>query len=232
MQHVLEKLRGSLIVSCQPVPGGPMDNATCVTGFALAAIGAGAAGLRIESLPYVQAVRAATSAPVIGIIKQELAGYDVYITPTAEMACQLAQAGADIVAFDATLRARPDPLETIIAAIHQSGALAMADCADIEDARAALAAGADCIGSTLSGYVGKGAEPTLPDFDLLADMATLGAFVIAEGRIRTPEQAARALSAGADTVVVGSAITRTEHVVSWYRDAIESAPLRAVEARG
>jgi len=230
MQHLLEKLRGGLIVSCQPVPGGPMDNAACVTGFALAAIEAGAAALRIESLAYVRAVRAATDAPIIGLIKHELAGYDVYITPTVDMARQLAPAGADIVAFDATLRKRPEPLEALVAAIHEGGALAMADCASIEDARAALKAGADCIGSTLAGYTGEGGEPALPDFNLVAEMSTLDAFVIAEGRIRTPEQAAKALAVGADTVVVGSAITRTEHIVSWYREAIESSPIRAIKA--
>ena len=197
-----------------------MDNAACVEGFALAALEAGAAGLRIESLAYVEAVRARTNALIVGIIKHDLDGYDVRITPTAEMARGLVAAGADIVAFDATLRPRPDPVEAIIAAVHDGGAIAMADCSDLADARAALASGVDCIGSTLSGYVGAGPEPTLPDFDLIEQMARLGAFVIAEGRIRSPEQAAQALAAGANAVVVGSAITRTEHIVSWYKDAI------------
>ncbi|WP_332711318.1 N-acetylmannosamine-6-phosphate 2-epimerase [Pelagibacterium mangrovi] len=217
---MLETLNQGLIVSCQPVPGGPMDNAACVEGFALAALEAGAVGLRIESLAYVEAVRARTGAPIVGIIKHDLEGYDVRITPTAEMASQLVAAGADIVAFDATLRSRPDPVSAILAAIHKGGALAMADCANLADAEAALAAGVDCIGSTLSGYVGSGPEPTLPDFGLIEQMARLDAFVIAEGRIRSPEQAAQALAAGANAVVVGSAITRTEHIVSWYREAL------------
>ena len=220
MSAVLDKLKSGLIVSCQPVPGGPMDNIACVTGFALAAIETGAVGLRIESLAYVQAVRAVTDAPMIGIIKHDLDDYDVRITPTAEMAHQLAAAGADIVAFDATLRPRPEPIEAILAAVRDTGALAMADCADFADAEAAAALGFDCIGSTLSGYVGPGPEPVLPDYDLLRRMAGLDAFIVAEGRIRSPEQAAAALAAGADAVVVGSAITRTEHIVSWYLDAI------------
>ena len=227
MSVLLEKLKSGLIVSCQPVPDGPMDNAACVTGFALAALEAGAVGLRIESLDYVRAVRAVTDAPMIGIIKHDLEGYDVRITPKAEMARQLADAGADIVAFDATLRPRPESVEAILAAVRQTGALAMGDCADIEDARAAAALGFDCIGSTLSGYVGTGPEPTLPDFDLLRQMAQLDAFIVAEGRIRQPEQAAEALAAGADAVVVGSAITRTEHIVSWYTDAIGKSAGRA-----
>jgi len=224
---LLEKLDRGLIVSCQPVPQGPMDNVECVIGFSLAAVAAGACGLRIESLAYVEAVRAVAKVPIIGIIKHDLADYDVRITPTAEMASQLCAAGADIVAFDATRRARPVSVADMVAAIHRNGALAMADCADIDDAKAALAAGADIVGSTLSGYVGAAQTPEAPDYDLVAQMAQLDGFVIAEGRIRTPEQAALALRAGANAVVVGSAITRTEHVVSWYRDAIEEAHANA-----
>ena len=44
--------------------------------------------------------------------------------------------------------------------------------------------------------------------------------VIAEGRIRTPDQAAEALRHGAWAVVVGSAITRPEHVTGWFRAAL------------
>jgi putative N-acetylmannosamine-6-phosphate epimerase len=225
MDPRLDVLKQGLIVSCQPVPGGPMDNAECVVGFALAALDAGAVGLRIESIAYVEAVRATTQAPIVGIIKHDLPDFEVRITPTAAMARDLIVAGANIVAFDATLRPRPEPVQAIIETIHTHGALAMADCADIADARAALAAGVDCIGSTLSGYVGGDTEPSLPDFALLEQMAKLDAFVIAEGRIRSPEQAAQALAAGADAVVVGSAITRVEHIVSWYREALHAPDL-------
>src|SRR5690606_2055281 len=69
---LLEKLDRGLIVSCQPVPQGPMDNVECVIGFSLAAVAAGACGLRIESLAYVEAVRAVTDVPIIGIIKHDL----------------------------------------------------------------------------------------------------------------------------------------------------------------
>jgi N-acetylmannosamine-6-phosphate 2-epimerase/N-acetylmannosamine kinase len=98
----------------------------------------------------------------------------------------------------------------------------MADCSSLEDARRALAAGADFVGTTLSGYVG-GPEPVDPDIGLIAAMRRLTPYVIAEGRIRTTEQAAAAARAGAFSVVVGSAITRTEHVTSWFRDAVAMA---------
>lgn len=223
MPDIPAVLRNGLIVSCQPVPGGPMDNAACVTGFALAALEGGACGLRIESVAYVGAVRRATDAPLIGIVKHDLEGYAVRITPTVAHVRALCGAGADIVAVDATRRPRPEPLAELIAAVHAGGALAMADCADIEDARAALALGADFVGSTLAGYTGPGPEPEVPDLALVAAMRGLTERVVAEGSIRTPLQAMQALEAGAMTVVVGSAITRTEHVTSWFRAAMDAA---------
>src|SRR5690606_9418692 len=108
---------------------------------------------------------------------------------------------------------------------------AMADCADLEDAGEALAAGADILGSTLSGYTGPGPEPTEPDLDLVSAMRQFGPRVIAEGSVRYPEQALAALAAGAMAVVVGSAITRTEHVTSWFREAMDGYQPRSRGAR-
>lgn len=217
-----EVLKNSLIVSCQPVPGGPMDQAEMVVGFALAALASGATALRIESVDYLRAVRAATPAPIVGIVKRDLPDSDVRITPWLSDAEALADAGADIIAFDATGRSRPASVEALVALIKSRGRLAMADCSSLEDARAALAAGVDFVGTTLSGYVG-GPEPTDPDLALIAAMRELTPHVIAEGRIRTVEQAAAAVAAGAFAVVVGSAITRTEHVTSWFKAAVDEA---------
>jgi putative N-acetylmannosamine-6-phosphate epimerase len=218
----LSRLDHSLIVSCQPVPGGPTDRAEIVVAFALAALTAGAAALRIESAAYVAAVRAATPAPIIGLVKRDLPDSPVRITPWLSDVADLAAAGADVIAFDATRRPRPVPVPDLIAAIRAAGRIAMADCAAIDDASAALAAGAEIVGSTLSGYTG-GEEPTEPDFALIAAMRRLTPRVIAEGRIRTPDQAAEALRRGAWAVVVGSAITRPEHVTGWFRDALAAA---------
>lgn len=214
-----EILKSGLIVSCQPVPGGAMDDSSYVVGFALAALSAGAIGLRVESTRYVSAVRAATDAPVVGLIKRDLDDSPVRITPFLEDVAELARAGADIVAFDATDRVRPATVEALAQAVRDAGKLSMADCSCIEDARRALAAGVDFVGSTMSGYTG-GPEPVDPDIDLVAALRELTPNVIAEGRIRTPEQAQAAARAGAACVVVGSAITRTEHVTAWFRDAL------------
>ncbi|RKD68931.1 putative N-acetylmannosamine-6-phosphate 2-epimerase [Rhizobium sp. WW_1] len=217
-----EDLNLSLIVSCQPVPGGAMDEAIFVSGFARAALAAGARALRIESAAYVAAVRAAVDAPIIGIVKRDLDDSPVRITPFIADVEALADAGADIIAFDATDRPRPETIEALLAAIKARGLLSMADCSCLKDAERALEAGVDFVGTTMSGYVG-GPEPVEPDIALIAAMRQLTPYVIAEGRIRTPEQAAEAVRAGAGAVVVGSAITRTEHVTSWFDAAVSTA---------
>lgn len=200
-----------------------MDRPDIVAALALAALAGGAAGLRIEGLANVAAVRAATGAPIIGIVKRDLPGFPVRITPWTEDVDALASAGADIVALDATRRPRPVEAAALIGRVRSLGLIAMADCADAGDAEAARDAGAALLGSTLAGYAG-GPIPPGPDYDLVAALASLGAFTVAEGRYHRPEQAARARALGADAVVVGSAITRAEHVTAWFADALAGEP--------
>jgi N-acylglucosamine-6-phosphate 2-epimerase len=225
MSHLLDTLRGHLVVSCQPVPGGPLDRPEITAAFALAALDGGARGLRIEGIANLVAVRAVTRAPIIGLIKADLPDSPVRITPTVADAQALVVAGADIVAFDATDRPRPEPLAEIIAAIHAAGALAMADCATPDDGRRAAALGCAVLGSTMSGYTG-GPVPEGPDLALVTALAALGRFTVAEGRYQSPADAAAGLRAGADAVVVGSAITRPEHVTQWFVAAMDAAKAR------
>lgn len=222
---VLERLRGGLIASCQPVDGGPMDRPEIVAAMAEAAVAGGAAGLRIEGVENLRAVRPRVDVPVIGIVKSDLADSPVRITVRMEEARALAAAGADVIAYDATPRPRPDPRAAVLAEILRLGRLAMADCATVADAQAALAGGAAIVGTTLSGYTAEteGLQDG-PDFDLIAAFRGLGGgFVMAEGRINTPELAAQARAAGADAVTVGSALTRLEHVTGWFAAALRSA---------
>jgi putative N-acetylmannosamine-6-phosphate epimerase len=222
MRDCLEFLRGHLIVSCQPVPGGPLDRPDITAAFARAALDGGARGLRIEGVANLAAVRAATDAPVIGLIKSDLPDSPVRITPSVADVRALAAAGADIIAFDATDRPRPEPLPEIVAAIHAAGCLAMADCATPGDGRRAVALGCVVLGSTMAGYTG-GPVPEGPDLALVADLARMGRFTVAEGRYQAPPDAAAALRVGADAVVVGSAITRPEHVTQWFVAAMAAA---------
>lgn len=232
MTHaLLRALAGKLIVSCQPVTGGPMDRPDIVAATALAALAGGASALRLEGIANIRAVRQATDAPVIGLIKRDLPGTALRITPFAEDVRALAEAGADIIAVDATALPRPEPVPALIAAIRQTGRLAMADCATLADARSAQAAGAEILGSTMSGYTG-GPVPDEPDLALVSDLAALGAFTIAEGRYQSTDQAAAAIRAGADAVVIGTAITRTEVVTGWFAEAVAEAVTGAVTGAG
>jgi putative N-acetylmannosamine-6-phosphate epimerase len=218
----IDRIAGGIVVSCQPVPGGPLDGVAAILAMALAARDGGAAGLRIQGAANLAAVAPAAGLPVIGLIKRDFDDFAVRITALPEDVAALADAGAAIIAVDATLRPRPAPVAGLIAAIHARGRLAMADCGDMADARAAREAGADLIGTTMSGYTG-GAVPDGPDIDFVRDAVALGLPVVAEGRYNTPALAAAAMRAGAHCVVAGTAITRPETVTGWYAKAIAAA---------
>lgn len=221
---MLERLRGGLVASCQPVDNGPMDRPEIVAVMAQAAVAGGATGLRIEGVANLRATRALVDVPIIGIVKRDLGDSPVRITVTVADARALIEAGADIVAYDATPRPRTDGREDILAAILNGGAIAMADCATEADAREALSAGAAVIGTTLSGYTAETAtDDDGPDFALLRRFRSLGGFVMAEGRFNTPDLAAEAMRAGADAVTVGSALTRLEIMTGWFAEAVRSA---------
>lgn len=202
-----------------------MDRPEIVAAMAMAAVAGGAAGLRIEGVDNLRAVRPVVDVPIIGIVKTDLDDSPVRITVTVEDALALAAAGADVIAYDGTPRPRPGAREDVLAAILGSGRLAMADCATLADGRVALAGGAAIIGTTLSGYTAEtdGLNDG-PDFALIEAFRALGSgFVMAEGRINTPQLASRALAAGANAVTVGSALTRLEHVTGWFAAAIRHA---------
>lgn len=222
MHPLLATLSKSLVVSCQPVTGGPMDSPSFVAAFVRAVEAGGAAGMRIEGFDNLAAARAATFKPIIGLVKRDLGDSPVRITPFRHDVARLAGLGADIIAFDATQRARIEPVAELAAIAHENGRLAMADISTEAEAVAAMDAGCDVVGTTLSGYTG-GPIPEQPDFDLLSRIAGRGIPVIAEGRIRTPHEAGEAMRRGALAVVVGSAITRPELATEWFVHAVDAA---------
>lgn len=231
MSELLESLRGALIVSCQADPGSPFRDSRMIAAFARAAEIGGARAVRIQSLEDVRAVREVVELPIIGLTKRVMEGFDVYITPTPEEARALVAAGSSIVAFDATRRERPHGVLELTRTVHEAGALAMADCATLQDAREAIAAGVDFVGTTMSGYTPDSPRPQPDpltgaagaDWDLIEAAVELGTPVIAEGRISSPADAKRALELGAHAVVVGTVITRPDVVVGWYANAVRSA---------
>lgn len=227
----IEELRGQLIVSCQPVTGGPMDQADMIVAMARAAVAGGAAGLRIEGAANVRAVRAALQVPIVGIVKRDLNDSPVRITPFEEDVYALAEAGADIIAVDATHRQRPVTVPALLSAVHNARCMAMADCATEADGIAAAALGFEFVATTLSGYTEETSNGSdQPDFDLIANWHMRGLRVVAEGRVKTPQDAARALHFGAFAVTVGSAITRVEHITEWFVQSLSRAGSSREEA--
>jgi N-acylglucosamine-6-phosphate 2-epimerase len=223
VSDVLEAVRGRVVVSCQAYPGEPMNSPAVMRAVAEAVVAGGAAGLRVQGIEDIAAIRTAGELPLIGLWKD---GHDgVFITPTLDHALAVAEAGADVVALDGTQRPRPDgrSLGETIAAIHdRTGKLVMADCSTFEEGVAAAESGADLIGTTLAGYTPYSTKTDGPNLDLVTRLAAaLSTPVVAEGRIHTPEQAAQAIAAGAWTVVVGTAITHPTTITSWFVNAVK-----------
>lgn len=226
---------GALIVSCQADAGSPFDHPELIAAFARAAVMGGAAGLRLEGAANITAVRSRESLPIIGLIKRRGGDGDgsdgVYITPDVADVEAVHEAGAGIIAFDATLRPRPVPVAELVREIHARGRLALADIATAKEAVAALYAGADMVSTTLSGYTPYSPKLEGPDLELIGELAALGIRPLAEGRLRTPAEAAAALERGAWAVVVGSAITRPEVVTSWFVAALTGSTVLETDAR-
>jgi N-acylglucosamine-6-phosphate 2-epimerase len=222
----LEFLRGGLVVSCQAPVESPLHDPQVIAAMAAAAVNQGAVGVRIDTPAHIQAVGQQVQVPIIGLWKQVFPESSVYITPQAHHAAAVAAAGADIIAVDATDRDRPggETLPELIRYIHEDlQKPVMADIDTLEAAQAAVAAGADVVGTTLYGYTEATAGDTPPGFELLTQMVkTLAVPCICEGGIASPIQAKQALDQGAFAVVVGTAITGIDKLVATYCGTLAS----------
>lgn len=205
----VEAIRGGLIVSCQAPPGHPLRQETTIVLLAECARAGGAVGVRLDGPGDVQAVRAGVNLPIVGISKEFRAGNRPLITPRYADCADLAAAGADIVAVEATAESPTQAgFDGLAERVHgELGVAIMADIATYDEGMAAWEAGADLVATTLAGYAGDLPVPCGPDLELVENLADAGVRVVLEGRVHTPEQAAAALDAGAWSVVVGKAIT-------------------------
>ena len=135
------------MVSCQAYPGDPLDDTDAIRRMALAAVGAGASGLRLNSAEHIAAIRRHTGIPIIGIQKR----YDaegLRITPDFAAASALAAADASMIALDCTGREwlNGDPWREIIERVHRE--LQLPVMADVSTCEEALAAAADAFAET------------------------------------------------------------------------------------
>ncbi|GGM15021.1 N-acetylmannosamine-6-phosphate 2-epimerase [Nakamurella endophytica] len=225
---VLDRLAGGLVVSCQAPAGHALRDGAVLARLARAAVDGGAVGIRcggVGGAPDVAAVRRAVRVPVIGLTKD--GDGDVYITPTLRSVAAVVDAGAEVVAVQATGpadAARPDgsTLADLVGAAHRAGRAVMADVSTLDEAVAAAGAGCDAVGTTMAGYTRWTRDRVRgPDLDLLTAVraALPQVFLVAEGRYHTPDDVRAAFDRGADTVVVGTAITDVSWVTARFAAA-------------
>ncbi len=227
-KELLNKMKGKMFVSCQGYDEKTFHTTEDMVMMANAAAIGGCFGFRVNSPENVQAVKKQfPNYPVIGIYKIEREDSEVYITPDVNAAKELVDAGADIIALDCTKRKNylgDYGWETLNKAKKElPDVLFMADCATFEEAKLAVEFGADIISTTMSGYTheteGRCDEP---DFEMLRKCKEqCNAFIICEGRIWTREDALKAFEAGADAIVVGTAITNPKLITKRYIDFLK-----------
>ncbi|WP_211093545.1 N-acetylmannosamine-6-phosphate 2-epimerase [Cohnella fermenti] len=224
---ILSSLKGGLVVSCQAYPGEILFGADVMARMALTAKAGGAVGIRANTPEDVAEIKSRTGLPVIGIWKASYSDSSVYITPTLKEAEAIAQAGADIVALDATNRERPgqERLTDIIRVLRSKyEVMLMADVSTVQEGIEAERMGFDIVSTTLSGYTPYSPNHAGPDMELVGELVkALSIPVFAEGRIQTPEEASECLHRGAYTVVVGSAITRPELITRKFVEGIRQS---------
>ncbi|MFC6315353.1 N-acetylmannosamine-6-phosphate 2-epimerase [Lapidilactobacillus achengensis] len=224
----LEILRDKLIVSCQALPDEPLHSSFIMSRMARAVAAAGATAIRANSMIDILAIKEEISLPIIGIIKREYEGSDVYITPTVREIDQLAICNVEIIAMDATTRKRPkQSLSEIVryTRMRYPDVLLMADTSTVEEAQNAEKLGFDLIGTTMHGYTDytRGLNIADNNFSYLHEIVhAVHTPVVAEGKLSTPEMAKHALDVGAYTVVVGSAITRPQLITAHFVDKINN----------
>jgi N-acylglucosamine-6-phosphate 2-epimerase len=218
----VKELQHKLIVSCQAFPGEALYGSEHMVAMAQSAVEGGAGGIRANGPADIRAIKAMVKVPVIGILKRDYEGYGPRITPTVDEVQAVLEAGADIVAVDATDRLHPgdvDLREFLKRVRALTAKPIMGDISTLEEALIAEECGLDLVGTTLNGYTEYtvGEPDDQPNLDLLEAVARRVSIpVIAEGRIWEPRQAKEALDRGAWAVTVGGAITRPQLITKRF----------------
>ena len=224
-KEIMDQIHGRLIVSCQALKAEPLYSSYIMSRMAYAAMLGGASGIRANTVEDITEIKKLVDLPVIGIIKKDYEGCEIYITPTMQEVDALVACGVEIIAADATVRLRPEgvTLDEFFKEVRLKypEQLFMADCSSIEEGMHAAEIGFDFIGTTMSGYTPYTEGTQLPNYEMMEILAReSGKPVIAEGGIWCPEELKRALETGAFAAVVGTAITRPMDITKRYVEAI------------
>lgn len=225
MHSILNSLKGGLIVSCQALENEPLFGAETMGKMAVAAKIGGAVGIRANTGADIFEIKKTVSLPVIGLVKKEYKDSEIYITPTLKEVTEVAEAGAEIIAFDATNRLRPND-QTLTEFVEEVKGkypqhFLMGDISTYEEGVLAVKLGLDMISTTLCGYTPYTSQHNSFNRQLLIDLInTTDVPIIAEGRVHTPELAAECIRLGAFAVVVGSAITRPQEITNRFVNEI------------
>lgn len=226
-EEIFNQIKGGLIVSCQALETEPLytKEGGIMPLMAKAAAMSGAVGIRANTVRDISQIKQVVDLPVIGIIKKDYPGTPMYITVTMKEVDELVACGVDILAVQGTSALRPDGMTApdFIREIKKKypQQLIMADIATFEEAMGCAEAGADFVGTTMRGYTPETKGIDDIDFAFVHELAQkCPAKVIAEGHIHYPEQAVKALEAGAFALVVGGAITRPAEITARFTAAI------------
>lgn len=227
--NILNNLKNKVIVSVQAMLDEPLYNENCIIAMAQSIINPGGAeALRLAGSRDIRNIKNLfPEIIIIGITKPNVIPDNykdlVYITPNIKDCAQIIEAGADIIAFDGTLRTRPnnEKLEDIVNFIKSKNKIAMADISTFEEAKNAYELGCDIVSTTLSGYTTQTQNnPDTPDFELVSKIKeNLDIFTILEGKIWEKEDVIKSFRTGADAVVIGSAITRPQLITKRFIQA-------------
>ena len=230
--EIIQSIQSGLIVSLrhdEETSLGPIEYAKALVPAVLAG---GCVGLRIEGPETIRAVRSMTKLPIVGYKHGTYEDGSDLITPALEDIAELLDAGADVIAVDATARKRSSGElggSFLQHAKEEYNVPIWADCSTYEDSVHAASVGADFVATTLAGYTASTAsvDAVTPDYKLIKRLSqSLMVPVIAEGRIWRPEDASNALKAGAHAVVVGTAITRPSVLTKMFAAAMKSSVSR------
>ncbi len=225
-EEIKDQIRGNIIVSCQALKEEPLYSPYIMGRMAYAAMLGGASGIRANTVVDIMEIKKTVNLPVIGIIKQEYEGCNIYITPTMKEVDALVACGCEIIAMDATNRIRPESmlLDELFKEVREKypDQLFMADCSTIEEGMHAAELGFNFIGTTMSGYTEYTKGTKIPNVAMIKELTlNSGKPVIAEGGIWCPEDLEQVLEAGAFAAVIGTAITRPMDITKRFAQVIK-----------